>query len=105
SFMIWDDSKVKNGMPENFDDKDFRDENLNPNYIYLAMNIRINWDIGDDKDFITNKEMFESKELFPGSIPPFFMFHDLHDKHKTTPYTRFSKIYTGTKLEGSYITD
>lgn len=102
SFMIWDDSIQKNGLPKKLDNKEFRDERLNSDFIYLAMNIRLDKknfkDI--DKDFLTNDEIFTS------NMPAFCGFHSLDDgKYNNTPYTRLNKLYTNTVLEGAYITD
>ncbi|WP_040398575.1 hypothetical protein [Anaerococcus senegalensis] len=102
SFMIWDNSIQKNGIPKKLDNKEFRDERLNSDFIYLAMNIRLDKknfkDI--DKDFLTNDEIFTS------NMPAFCGFHSLDDgKYNNTPYTRLNKLYTNTVLEGAYITD
>ncbi|MDU3688515.1 MAG: hypothetical protein E7G18_07495 [Anaerococcus hydrogenalis] len=102
SFMIWDDSIQKNSLPKKLDNKEFRDERLNSDFIYLAMNIRLDKknfkDI--DKDFLTNDEIFTS------NMPAFCGFHSLDDgKYNNTPYTRLNKLYTNTVLEGAYITD
>lgn len=102
SFMIWDNSIQKNGLPKKLDNKEFRDERLNSDFIYLAMNIRLDKknfkDI--DKDFLTNDEIFTS------NMPAFCGFHSLDDgKYNNTPYTRLNKLYTNTVLEGAYITD
>lgn len=102
SFMIWDDSIQKNGLPKKLDNKEFRDEKLNSDFIYLAMNIRLDKknfkDV--DKDFLTNDEIFTS------NMPAFCGFHSLDDgKYNNTPYTRLNKLYTNTVLEGAYITD
>lgn len=102
SFMIWDDSIQKNGLPKKLDNKEFRDERLNSDFIYLAMNIRLDKknfkDI--DKNFLTNDEIFTS------NVPAFCGFHSLDDgKYNNTPYTRLNKLYTNTVLEGAYITD
>lgn len=102
SFMIWDDSIQKNGLPKKLDNKEFRDERLNSDFIYLAMNIRLDKknfkDI--DKDFLTNDEIFTS------NMPAFCGFHSLDDgKYNNTPYTRLNKLYTNTVLKGAYITD
>lgn len=102
SFMIWDNSIQKNGLPKKLDNKEFRDERLNSDFIYLAMNIRLDKknfkDI--DKDFLTNDEIFTS------DMPAFCGFHSLDDgKYNNTPYTRLNKLYTNTVLEGAYITD
>lgn len=102
SFMIWDDSIQKNGLPKKLDNKEFRDDKLNSDFIYLAMNIRLDKknfkDI--DKDFLTNDEIFTS------NMPAFCGFHSLDDgKYNNTPYTRLNKLYTNTVLEGAYITD
>lgn len=102
SFMIWDNSIQKNGLPKKLDNKEFRDERLNSDFIYLAMNIRLDKknfkDI--DKDFLTNDEIFTS------DMPAFCSFHSLDDgKYNNTPYTRLNKLYSNTVLEGAYITD
>lgn len=102
SFMIWDNSIQKNGLSKKLDNKEFRDERLNSDFIYLAMNIRLDKknfkDI--DKDFLTNDEIFTS------DMPAFCGFHSLDDgKYNNTPYTRLNKLYTNTVLEGAYITD
>lgn len=102
SFMIWDNSIQKNGLPKKLDNKEFRDERLNSDFIYLAMNIRLDKknfkDI--DKDFLTNDEIFTS------DMPAFCGFHSLDDgKYNNTSYTRLNKLYSNTVLEGSYITD
>ena len=102
SFMIWDNSIQKNGLPKKLDNKEFRDERLNSDFIYLAMNIRLDKknfkDI--DNDFLTNDEIFTS------DMPAFCSFHSLDDgKYNNTPYTRLNKLYTNTVLEGAYITD
>lgn len=102
SFMIWDDSIQKNGLPKKLDNKEFRNERLNSDFIYLAMNIRLDKknfkDV--DKDFLTNDEIFTS------NMPAFCGFHSLDDgKYNNTPYTRLNKLYTNTVLEGAYITD
>lgn len=102
SFMIWDNSIQKNGLPKKLDNKEFRDERLNSDFIYLAMNIRLDKknfkDI--DNDFLTNDEIFTS------DMPAFCSFHSLDDgKYNNTPYTRLNKLYSNTVLEGAYITD
>ena len=57
SFMIWDDSIQKNSLPKKLDNKEFRDESLNSDFIYLAMNIRLDKknfkDV--DKDLLTKE--------------------------------------------------
>lgn len=102
SFMVWDNTYHSNGLPEEISDKKYRDENLNKDYIYLAMNIRL-----DKKHFGTVKEGYlTNKDIFDDDLPDFFIFHGLKGgKYNVTPYTRLNKLYTGTILEGSYITD
>ena len=102
SFMIWDDSIQKNGLPKNIDNKEFRDEKLNSDFIYLAMNIRL-----DKKNFKdVDKEFLTNEEIFTSDMPEFCGFHSLDDgKYNNTPYTRLNKLYTNTVLEGAYITD
>lgn len=102
SFMIWDDSIQKNGLPKKLDNKEFRDERLNSDFIYLAMNIRL-----DKKNFKDiNKDFLTNDEIFTSNMPAFCGFHSLDDgKYNNTPYTRLNKLYTNTVLEGAYITD
>lgn len=102
SFMIWDDTYDANGLPREISNKNYRDEKLNKDYIYLAMNIRL-----DKKHFGTiNNGYLTNKDIFDDDLPEFFIFHGLKDgKYNVTPYTRLNKLYTGTILEGSYITD
>lgn len=102
SFMIWDDTYDANGLPREISNKNYRDEKLNKDYIYLAMNIRL-----DKKHFGTiNNGYLTNKDIFDDDLPDFFIFHGLKDgKYNVTPYTRLNKLYMGTILEGSYITD
>lgn len=102
SFMIWDDTYDANGLPREISNKNYRDEKLNNDYIYLAMNIRL-----DKKHFGTiNNGYLTNNDIFDDNLPDFFIFHGLKDgKYNVTPYTRLNKLYTGTILEGSYITD
>ena len=53
SFLIWDNERVRNGLPPCFDDKEYRKKNFKPSYIYLAMNLRT-----DDEDFYRLYESF-----------------------------------------------
>lgn len=106
SFLIWDDERVKNGLPSCFDDKKYRDENFRPSYIYLAVNLRT-----DDEGFYRLYDsfrgdafdIFEKSELFP-----FWVFHNLEEGtfSKADPaITRFNNLFSDTKLEGAYVTD
>lgn len=106
SFLIWDDERIRNGLPPCFDDKKYREENFKPSYIYLAMNLRT-----DDEDFYRLYKNFRGNiyDIFERSeLIPWWVFHNLEEGifSKADPaITRFNNLFSDTKLEGAYVTD
>lgn len=75
SFLIWDDERIRNGLPPCFDDEKYREENFRPSYIYLAMNLRT-----DDEGFYSLYDSFRGDvfDIFNKSeLVPFWVFHNL----------------------------
>lgn len=106
SFLIWDDERVRNGLPPCFGDEKYREKNFKPSYIYLAMNLRT-----DDEDFYRLYNSFRGNayNIFEKSeLVPFWVFHNLEEGifSKADPaITRFNNLFSDTKLEGAYVTD
>ena len=106
SFLIWDDERIRNGLPPCFDDKKYRDKNFKPSYIYLAMNLRT-----DDEDFYRLYDSFSGDifDIFEKSeLVPFWVFHNLEEgifSRADPAITRFNNLFSATKLEGAYVTD
>ena len=64
SFMIWDDSYIKNAVPNSLDDEKFRDKYLESEFIYIALNL-----ITDNEDF------YKIYKNFSGDV-----YKDIFDK-------------------------
>lgn len=100
SFLYFDDSKNKNGIPANMEDLIKSNKN---DYIYLAMNIRLaeNELYGLDKTYLTGDYIFKGFDLVE-----WFMFHTLDNgDFYVASASKLNKLVTGTALEGAYITD
>lgn len=106
SFLIWDDERIRNGLPPCFDDEKYREENFRPSYIYLAMNLRT-----DDEGFYSLYDSFRGDvfDIFNKSeLVPFWVFHNLEEgtfSKADSAITRFNNLFSDTKLEGAYVTD
>lgn len=100
SFLYFDDSKNKNGIPANMEDLIKSNKN---HYIYLAMNIRLAQSELDglDKTYLTGDYIFKAFDLVE-----WFMFHTLDNgDFYVASASKLNKLVTGTVLEGAYITD
>ena len=107
SFMIWDDSYIKNAVPNSLDDEKFRDKYLNSDFIYIALNL-----ITDNEDFYKIYKNFSGdiyKDIFDKTnLRPWWVFHNLEKgifAFSDPAISKLNRSFTSTKLEGTYITD
>lgn len=107
SFMIWDDSFIKNALPDSLDDEKFRYKYLNSEFIYIALNL-----ITDNGDFYNIYKNFSGnvhKDIFDKTnLKPWWVFHNLEKgifAFSDPAISKLNRTFTSTKLEGSYITD
>lgn len=107
SFMIWDDSIIKNALPDSLDDEKFREKYLNSEFIYIALNL-----ITDNGDFYNIYKNFSGdvyKDIFDKTnLKPWWVFHNLEKgifAFSDPAISKLNRTFTSTKLEGSYITD
>lgn len=107
SFMIWDDSFIKNALPDSLDDEKFRDKYLSSEFIYIALNL-----ITDNGDFYNIYKNFSGdvyKDIFDKTnLKPWWVFHNLEKgifAFSDPAISKLNRTFTSTKLEGSYITD
>lgn len=107
SFMIWDDSYIKNAVPNSLDDEKFRDKYLNSDFIYIALNL-----ITDNEDFYNIYKNFSGdvyKDIFDKTnLRPWWVFHNLEKgifAFSDPAISKLNRSFTSTKLEGTYITD
>lgn len=107
SFMIWDDSFIKNALPDSLDDEKFRYKYLNSEFIYIALNL-----ITDNGDFYNIYKNFTGdvyKDIFDKTnLKPWWVFHNLEKgifAFSDPAISKLNRTFTSTKLEGSYITD
>ena len=107
SFMIWDNSYIKNAVPNSLDDEKFRDKYLNSDFIYIALNL-----ITDNEDFYNIYKNFSGdvyKDIFDKTnLRPWWVFHNLEKgifAFSDPAISKLNRSFTSTKLEGTYITD
>lgn len=107
SFMIWDDSYIKNAVPNSLDDEKFRDKYLESEFIYIALNL-----ITDNEDFYKIYKNFSGdiyKDIFDKTnLRPWWVFHNLEKgifAFSDPAISKLNRSFTSTKLEGTYITD
>lgn len=107
SFMIWDDSYIKNAVPNSLDDEKFRDKYLKSEFIYIALNL-----ITDNEDFYKIYKNFSGdiyKDIFDKTnLRPWWVFHNLEKgifAFSDPAISKLNRSFTSTKLEGTYITD
>lgn len=105
--MIWDDSFIKNALPDSLDDEKFRDKYLKSDFIYVALNL-----ITDNRDFYNIYKNYSGdvyKDIFyKTNLKPWWVFHNLEKgifAFSDPAISKLNRSFTSTRLEGSYITD
>lgn len=107
SFMVWDNSLIKNAVPNSLEDEKFRNTYLNSDFIYIALNL-----ITDNEDFYRIYKNFSGdiyKDIFDKTnLRPWWVFHNLEKgifAFSDPAISKLNRSFTSTKLEGTYITD
>lgn len=107
SFMVWDNSLIKNAVPNLLEDEKFRDKYLNTEFIYIALNL-----ITDNRDFYNIYKNYSGdvyKDIFDKTnLKPWWVFHNLEKgifAFSDPAISKLNRTFTSTRLEGSYITD
>lgn len=107
SFMIWDDSFIKNALPDYLDNEKFREKYLSSEFIYIALNL-----ITDNGDFYNIYKNYSGdvyKDIFDKTnLKPWWVFHNLEKgifAFSDPAISKLNRTFTSTRLEGSYITD
>lgn len=107
SFMVWDDSLIKNAVPDSLEDEKFREKYLKSDFIYIALNL-----ITDNEDFYKIYKNFSGdvyKDIFDKTnLRPWWVFHNLEKgifAFSDPAISKLNRSFTSTKLEGTYITD
>lgn len=107
SFMVWDNSLIKNAVPNSLEDEKFRNTYLNSDFIYIALNL-----ITDNEDFYKIYKNFSGdvyKDIFDKTnLRPWWVFHNLEKgifAFSDPAISKLNRSFTSTKLEGTYITD
>lgn len=107
SFMVWDNSLIKNAVPDSLEDEKFREKYLKSDFIYIALNL-----ITDNEDFYKIYKNFSGdvyKDIFDKTnLRPWWVFHNLEKgifAFSDPAISKLNRSFTSTKLEGTYITD
>ena len=107
SFMVWDNSLIKNAVPNSLEDEKFREKYLKSDFIYIALNL-----ITDNEDFYNIYKNFSGdvyKDIFDKTnLRPWWVFHNLEKgifAFSDPAISKLNRSFTSTKLEGTYITD
>lgn len=107
SFMVWDNSLIKNAVPNSLEDEKFREKYLKSDFIYIALNL-----ITDNEDFYKIYKNFSGdvyKDIFDKTnLRPWWVFHNLEKgifAFSDPAISKLNRSFTSTKLEGTYITD
>ncbi|WP_040398167.1 hypothetical protein [Anaerococcus senegalensis] len=107
SFMVWDNSLIKNAVPDSLEDEKFREKYLKSDFIYIALNL-----ITDNEDFYNIYKNFSGdvyKDIFDKTnLRPWWVFHNLEKgifAFSDPAISKLNRSFTSTKLEGTYITD
>lgn len=107
SFMVWDNSLIKNAVPGSLEDEKFREKYLKSDFIYIALNL-----ITDNEDFYRIYKNFSGdvyKDIFDKTnLRPWWVFHNLEKgifAFSDPAISKLNRSFTSTKLEGTYITD
>ena len=107
SFMVWDNSLIKNAVPNSLEDEKFREKYLKSDFIYIALNL-----ITDNDDFYRIYKNFSGdvyKDIFDKTnLRPWWVFHNLEKgifAFSDPAISKLNRSFTYTKLEGTYITD
>lgn len=107
SFMVWDNSLIKNAVPNSLEDEKFREKYLKSDFIYIALNL-----ITDNEGFYNIYKNFSGdvyKDIFDKTnLRPWWVFHNLEKgifAFSDPAISKLNRSFTSTKLEGTYITD